>query len=238
MCWVGCEDVRFYTSVLIPHWNLNVVASRLSPHRYAVAAHTLNDISTAMASGAWEQARELARCAKQDWDGLKDHPSLRWGGSLVPVRVTDWPSCSNCVRSSFSWGTCSFGSVVRSSCVVEIPPRFAWSQKYRVSSREYLKVWSDFYTPGPSVADSGLPPAGGLAPLWFGQLNYNHGRSLAAGQKLSSGGSSRGCCFEQENESYLKKKKRKLNWTFTSRVQVHSTWSFIIFGLINVQHVP
>ena len=97
--------------------------------------------------------------------------------------------------------------MVRSSCVVEIPPRFAWSQKYRVSSREYLKVWSDFYTTGLSVADSGLPPAGGLAPLGFGQLNYNHGRSLAAGQKLSSGGNSRSCCFEQENESYLKKKK-------------------------------
>ncbi|XP_068847264.1 fanconi-associated nuclease 1 [Capricornis sumatraensis] len=50
--------------------------------RYAVAAHTLNDISTAMASGAWEQARELARCAKQDWDGLKDHPSLRYHENL------------------------------------------------------------------------------------------------------------------------------------------------------------
>lgn len=48
-----------------------------APARYAVAAHMLNDISTAMASGAWEQARELARCAKQNWDGLKDHPSLR-----------------------------------------------------------------------------------------------------------------------------------------------------------------
>uniref|UniRef100_A0A4W2DY44 Fanconi-associated nuclease n=1 Tax=Bos indicus x Bos taurus TaxID=30522 RepID=A0A4W2DY44_BOBOX len=50
--------------------------------RYAVAAHTLNDISTAMASGAWEEARELARCAKQDWDGLKDHPSLRYHENL------------------------------------------------------------------------------------------------------------------------------------------------------------
>lgn len=45
--------------------------------RYAAAAHMLNAISTAMASGAWEEARELARCAKQDWDGLKGHPSLR-----------------------------------------------------------------------------------------------------------------------------------------------------------------
>ncbi|XP_061035740.1 fanconi-associated nuclease 1 isoform X2 [Eubalaena glacialis] len=50
--------------------------------RYAAAAHMLNDISTAMASGAWEEARELARCAKQDWDGLKDHPSLRYHEKL------------------------------------------------------------------------------------------------------------------------------------------------------------
>ncbi|CAI9157758.1 unnamed protein product [Rangifer tarandus platyrhynchus] len=50
--------------------------------RYAVAAHMLNDISTAMASGAWEEARELARCAKQNWDGLKDHPSLRYHENL------------------------------------------------------------------------------------------------------------------------------------------------------------
>ncbi|XP_070333780.1 fanconi-associated nuclease 1 isoform X3 [Odocoileus virginianus] len=50
--------------------------------RYAVAAHMLNDISTAMASGAWEEARELARCAKQNWDGLKDHPSLRYHKNL------------------------------------------------------------------------------------------------------------------------------------------------------------
>ena len=204
MCWVGCGDMRFCTSVLIPPWNLNVVVFRLSiPPRYAVAAHMLNDISTAMASGAWEEARELARCAKQNWDGLKDHPSLRWvvlwclWGSLTDLVV-------NCVRSSSSWGTHSFCSVVRPACVVELPPRFAWGQKCRVSSRECLKVWSDFYNPGPSMADSGLPPAGGLAPLGFGQLNYNHGGSLAAGQKLSSsGGNSRSCCFEQENESYL-----------------------------------
>ncbi|XP_049561622.1 fanconi-associated nuclease 1 isoform X3 [Orcinus orca] len=50
--------------------------------RYAAAAHMLNDISTAMASGAWEEARELARCAKQDWDGLKGHPSLRYHEKL------------------------------------------------------------------------------------------------------------------------------------------------------------
>ncbi|XP_067555061.1 fanconi-associated nuclease 1 isoform X2 [Pseudorca crassidens] len=50
--------------------------------RYATAAHMLNDISTAMASGAWEEARELARCAKQAWDGLKGHPSLRYHEKL------------------------------------------------------------------------------------------------------------------------------------------------------------
>ncbi|XP_055273944.1 fanconi-associated nuclease 1 isoform X1 [Moschus berezovskii] len=50
--------------------------------RYEVATHTLNDISTAMASGAWEEARELARCAKQDWDELKDQPSLRYHENL------------------------------------------------------------------------------------------------------------------------------------------------------------
>ncbi|XP_057576316.1 fanconi-associated nuclease 1 isoform X2 [Hippopotamus amphibius kiboko] len=50
--------------------------------RYAAAAHMLNDISTAMASGAWEEARELARSAKQDWDRLKDHPSLRYHKNL------------------------------------------------------------------------------------------------------------------------------------------------------------
>ena len=99
---------------------------------------------------------------------------------------------------------------MRPACVVELPPHFAWSQKYWVSSRECLKVWGDFYTPSLSVADNGLPPAGALAHLGFGQLNYNPGGSLAAGQMLSSGGNSRSCCFEQENESYLKKKKKKI----------------------------
>ncbi|XP_007520844.2 fanconi-associated nuclease 1 isoform X2 [Erinaceus europaeus] len=46
--------------------------------RYASAAYTLNDISTAMASGNWKEANELAQCAKRDWDQLKDHPSLRY----------------------------------------------------------------------------------------------------------------------------------------------------------------
>lgn len=45
--------------------------------RYATAAHMLNDISTAMVSGKWKEAHELAQCAKRDWDQLKGHPSLR-----------------------------------------------------------------------------------------------------------------------------------------------------------------
>ncbi|XP_038169618.1 fanconi-associated nuclease 1 [Arvicola amphibius] len=45
--------------------------------RYAAAAHMLSDISTAMASGNWEEAKELSRSAKRDWDQLKSHPSLR-----------------------------------------------------------------------------------------------------------------------------------------------------------------
>ncbi|KAM5291669.1 fanconi-associated nuclease 1 [Ctenodactylus gundi] len=45
--------------------------------RYAAAAHMLNDISTAMASGNWEEAKELSEHAKREWSTLKDHPSLR-----------------------------------------------------------------------------------------------------------------------------------------------------------------
>ncbi|XP_054417943.1 fanconi-associated nuclease 1 [Pteronotus mesoamericanus] len=45
--------------------------------RYAAAAHTLNDISTAMANGNWKEANELSQCAKRDWNKLKNHPSLK-----------------------------------------------------------------------------------------------------------------------------------------------------------------
>lgn len=45
--------------------------------RYAAAAHMLSDISAAMASGNWEEAKELSQSAKRDWDQLKGHPSLR-----------------------------------------------------------------------------------------------------------------------------------------------------------------
>lgn len=50
--------------------------------RYAAAAHMLSDISAAMASGNWEEAKELSRSAKRDWDQLKSHPSLRYHEAL------------------------------------------------------------------------------------------------------------------------------------------------------------
>uniref|UniRef100_A0A2K6GN41 Fanconi-associated nuclease n=1 Tax=Propithecus coquereli TaxID=379532 RepID=A0A2K6GN41_PROCO len=50
--------------------------------RYAAAVHMLNDISTAMANGNWEEAKELSQCAKKDWNKLKNHPSLRYHEDL------------------------------------------------------------------------------------------------------------------------------------------------------------
>lgn len=50
--------------------------------RYAAAAHMLSDISAAMASGNWEEAKELSQIAKRDWDQLKSHPSLRYHEAL------------------------------------------------------------------------------------------------------------------------------------------------------------
>ncbi|XP_019315582.2 fanconi-associated nuclease 1 isoform X2 [Panthera pardus] len=50
--------------------------------RYAVAAHMLSDISTAMANGNWKEAKELSQCAKSDWNKLKNHPSLRYHENL------------------------------------------------------------------------------------------------------------------------------------------------------------
>ncbi|GAB1292179.1 Fanconi-associated nuclease 1 [Apodemus speciosus] len=50
--------------------------------RYAAAAHMLSDISAAMASGNWEEAKELSQSAKRDWDQLKGHPSLRYHEAL------------------------------------------------------------------------------------------------------------------------------------------------------------
>ncbi|XP_075391989.1 fanconi-associated nuclease 1 isoform X2 [Tenrec ecaudatus] len=50
--------------------------------RYATAAHMLSDISAAMASGDWDEARELAQCAQKDWSQLKTHPSLRYHEDL------------------------------------------------------------------------------------------------------------------------------------------------------------
>ncbi|XP_005381720.1 PREDICTED: fanconi-associated nuclease 1 [Chinchilla lanigera] len=50
--------------------------------RYAAAAHMLNDISTAMASGNWQEAKELSDSARREWDKLKGHPSLRYHEAL------------------------------------------------------------------------------------------------------------------------------------------------------------
>ncbi|XP_074256226.1 fanconi-associated nuclease 1 isoform X2 [Saimiri boliviensis] len=50
--------------------------------RYAAAVHMLSDISSAMANGNWEEAKELAQRAKREWNRLKNHPSLRWHEDL------------------------------------------------------------------------------------------------------------------------------------------------------------
>ncbi|XP_029410664.1 fanconi-associated nuclease 1 isoform X2 [Nannospalax galili] len=50
--------------------------------RYAAAAHMLSDISTAVASGNWEEAKALSQSAKQDWNKLKSHPSLKYHEDL------------------------------------------------------------------------------------------------------------------------------------------------------------
>ncbi|XP_036591403.1 fanconi-associated nuclease 1 [Trichosurus vulpecula] len=50
--------------------------------RYASATHMLNDISTAMVNGNWKEANELCKCAKEDWNKLKNHPSLRYHEDL------------------------------------------------------------------------------------------------------------------------------------------------------------
>ncbi|NWX52768.1 FAN1 nuclease, partial [Steatornis caripensis] len=46
--------------------------------RYATAAHLSNDIATAMVNGNWEEANQLYMCAKETWNGLKNHPSLSY----------------------------------------------------------------------------------------------------------------------------------------------------------------
>uniref|UniRef100_A0A4X2L8F6 Fanconi-associated nuclease n=1 Tax=Vombatus ursinus TaxID=29139 RepID=A0A4X2L8F6_VOMUR len=50
--------------------------------RYASATHMLNDISTMMVNGKWKEANELCKCAKEDWNKLKNHPSLRYHEDL------------------------------------------------------------------------------------------------------------------------------------------------------------
>lgn len=46
-------------------------------HRYATAAHLSNDIATAVVNGNLEEANHLYMCAKETWNKLKKHPSLR-----------------------------------------------------------------------------------------------------------------------------------------------------------------
>ncbi|KAM6202427.1 fanconi-associated nuclease 1 [Rhynchocyon petersi] len=50
--------------------------------KYSEAMHMLSDISSAMASGDWNEARELAQCAQKDWNQLKNHPSMRYHEDL------------------------------------------------------------------------------------------------------------------------------------------------------------
>ncbi|XP_020824255.1 fanconi-associated nuclease 1 [Phascolarctos cinereus] len=50
--------------------------------RYASATHMLNDISATMVNGKWKEANELCKCAKEDWNKLKNHPSLRYHEDL------------------------------------------------------------------------------------------------------------------------------------------------------------
>ncbi|KFO93490.1 Fanconi-associated nuclease 1, partial [Buceros rhinoceros silvestris] len=46
--------------------------------RYATAAHLSSDIAAAMVNGNWEEAYHLYMCAKETWNGLKNHPSLSY----------------------------------------------------------------------------------------------------------------------------------------------------------------
>ncbi|XP_012867260.1 PREDICTED: fanconi-associated nuclease 1 [Dipodomys ordii] len=64
------------------HRKTRIFQDREDLVRYAAAMHMLSDISTAMAAGNWEEAKELCQRAKGDWDKLKSHPSLRFHEGL------------------------------------------------------------------------------------------------------------------------------------------------------------
>ncbi|XP_076980120.1 fanconi-associated nuclease 1 isoform X2 [Tamandua tetradactyla] len=64
------------------HRKTQIFQDREDLIRYAAATHMLNDISTAMASGNWNEANELSQCAKKDWNKMKNHPSLRYHEDL------------------------------------------------------------------------------------------------------------------------------------------------------------
>ncbi|EPY77849.1 fanconi-associated nuclease 1 isoform 3 [Camelus ferus] len=89
--------------------------------RYATAVHALSDIAAAMARGAWEEARKLSQVAQQDWDRLKNHPSLR--EDHVPFVL--WSN----QRVELNFLPASHGA--------QVPYVMAGG----------LKVWSDFYVP-------------------------------------------------------------------------------------------
>ncbi|XP_008056821.1 fanconi-associated nuclease 1 [Carlito syrichta] len=64
------------------HRKTQIFQDREDLIRYAAAMHMLSDISTAIANGNWEEAKELSQCAKRDWNKLKNHPSLRYHEAL------------------------------------------------------------------------------------------------------------------------------------------------------------
>ncbi|XP_037688787.1 fanconi-associated nuclease 1 isoform X2 [Choloepus didactylus] len=64
------------------HRKTQIFQDREDLIRYAAATHMLNDISAAMASGNWNEAKELSQCAKKEWNKLKNHPSLRYHEDL------------------------------------------------------------------------------------------------------------------------------------------------------------
>ncbi|XP_038602809.1 fanconi-associated nuclease 1 [Tachyglossus aculeatus] len=72
--------------VAFPRYTVNrklqIFQDRSDLIRYASAVHTLNDVATAMTNGNWKEANELYKCAKEVWNNLKNHPSLRYHEEL------------------------------------------------------------------------------------------------------------------------------------------------------------
>uniref|UniRef100_A0A6I8N5G7 Fanconi-associated nuclease n=1 Tax=Ornithorhynchus anatinus TaxID=9258 RepID=A0A6I8N5G7_ORNAN len=72
--------------VAFPRYTVNrklqIFQDRNDLIRYASAVHTLNDVATAMTNGNWKEANELYKCAKEVWNNLKNHSSLRFHEEL------------------------------------------------------------------------------------------------------------------------------------------------------------